>query len=324
MSSEPAAACRQCPGPPPPRFLVPPPPRPPFLYDDDEACSEEPILPYELCDLATPVQVEDGSRGVQPLPATAVVALCCSLLIVAVLTATALLWKYRRKIPCKAAGGDHREGYCAASAARGAGGGGGGGPTVEYADLTEILPPPRTSAALQQVLLASSPRSRANIPRNLVQMQAMPQPRPRRRPHDQVAALCPDYQQPSDLYNPVYNEISNSSDEYLPSDRAEEDEGSGSECSAGGRTYCSAEHLSPSASASPSPSADESRPLRPPPSAPPPPPPAPAGGAFQLRYLPSAPPIHQMSDSPPGHESDSGYSHHSSSGQRRPNAAGLY
>ncbi|XP_049786276.1 uncharacterized protein LOC126188711 [Schistocerca cancellata] len=287
MSPEHAAACQHCPGPPPPRFLVPPPPRPPFLQEDAEECSEEPLLPYEVCDLAAPVHLEDGSRGLQPLPATTVVAICCSLLLVAVLTATALLWKYRRKIPCKAAGGDHRDGYCAASAGRGGGSGGGAGPTVEYADLTEILPPPRTSAALQQVLLASSPRSRAHIPRNLVQMQAMPQPRPHRRPHDQRAALCPDYQQPSDLYNPVYNEISNSSDEYLPSDRGDDDErdggdsGSDSGSSEGVRTYCSAEHLSPS-------------------------------------------PGDEMSDSPPGHESDSGYSHHSSSGQRRPNPAGLY
>lgn len=40
--------CDLCSGPPPPQFLLPPPPRPPFLLQDQ--CSEEAVLPSELCD----------------------------------------------------------------------------------------------------------------------------------------------------------------------------------------------------------------------------------------------------------------------------------
>ncbi|XP_022246617.1 uncharacterized protein LOC111086756 isoform X2 [Limulus polyphemus] len=85
-----------CPGPPPPEFMIPPPPAPPYLQmcqgqnSDLQYCDVQPL----------------GAEYTHPtFPSLPVIAVCCSVVLVAILVVSFLLWKHKRKVqnflPCK-------------------------------------------------------------------------------------------------------------------------------------------------------------------------------------------------------------------------------
>ncbi|CAL1286247.1 unnamed protein product [Larinioides sclopetarius] len=94
-----------CPPPPPPRFLIPPPPAPPAspLCRGGEAAAD-----LHFCQME-PVGAEFTQTAFPSLP---IIAVCSSVVLVAVLVASFLLWKHKRKVqnflPCKT----HHQGRC--------------------------------------------------------------------------------------------------------------------------------------------------------------------------------------------------------------------
>ncbi|XP_021002062.2 uncharacterized protein [Parasteatoda tepidariorum] len=94
-----------CPPPPPPRFLIPPPPAPPtsaLCRGGVEAAN------LQFCQME-PIGAEFTQTAFPSLP---IIAVCSSVVLVAVLVASFLLWKHKRKVqnflPCKT----HHQGRC--------------------------------------------------------------------------------------------------------------------------------------------------------------------------------------------------------------------
>lgn len=101
-----------CPGPPaPPQFMVPPPPPPPAL----QACRAGDTTTHHYCHLE-PVGAEYTQAAFPSLP---IIAVCSSVVLVAVLVASFLIWKHKKKVqhflPCK----DGHQGRCELSTSNG-------------------------------------------------------------------------------------------------------------------------------------------------------------------------------------------------------------
>ncbi|XP_076360316.1 uncharacterized protein LOC143252290 isoform X2 [Tachypleus tridentatus] len=90
----------ECPGPPPPQFVIPPPPAPPSL----QLCQNQ-HSDLQYCDVR-PLGAEYTHPAFPSLP---VIAVCSSVVLVAILVVSFLLWKHKKKVqnflPCKS---DHQ------------------------------------------------------------------------------------------------------------------------------------------------------------------------------------------------------------------------
>ncbi|KAJ9583118.1 hypothetical protein L9F63_022532 [Diploptera punctata] len=191
-----------CPGP-PPEFRLPPPPRPPFLQESSGMdCSEAPIPDLETCDAVPVIDAEYHSSPA--IPSIAVIVVCSVLLLVMVLIASVLVWKHKRKmqnfLPCKTSPQNH----CDVSNGNG----------VIYEDLTNIRPrtlpnhcvPGQTAPSIEMIDVKSGANYNSGFP-VLGNPSVFICPPPR-----------PDPYTSQDLYNPVYEELSNGS-----GDRGESD-----------------------------------------------------------------------------------------------------
>ncbi|XP_043460716.1 uncharacterized protein LOC122497567 isoform X2 [Leptopilina heterotoma] len=130
--------CPDCSGP-PPEFRLPPPPRPPFLTEGT-FCSEAPLAELEDC---VAIPMIDASYHSNPsLQSTALIITCTVVLLLMAAVVSVVFWKHKRKVqnllPCKSA---------AAAAARGRLPDGGGHPgtghlgsAVLYEDLPDTVP----------------------------------------------------------------------------------------------------------------------------------------------------------------------------------------
>ncbi|XP_066998451.2 uncharacterized protein pxb [Anabrus simplex] len=171
-----------CPGP-PPEFRLPPPPRPPFLQDLD--CSESPLPELETCDAVPVIDAEFHSSPA--IPSLAVIVVCSVLLVAMVLIASALVWKHKRKmqnfLPCKTS----PQNRCEVSNGNG----------VIYEDLTNIRPRTIPAPPIEMIDVKS-----AGFPASVFICQP-----PRTEPYTS-----------QELYNPVYEELSNGSGERGDSD----------------------------------------------------------------------------------------------------------
>ncbi|XP_063232126.1 uncharacterized protein LOC134536304 [Bacillus rossius redtenbacheri] len=185
-----------CPGPPPPpHFGLPPPPRPPFLQELD--CSDVPLPDLETCDAVPVIDAEYHSSPA--IPSIAVIVVCSVLLLVMVLIASVLVWKHKRKmqnfLPCKTS----PQNRCDVSSGNG----------VIYEDLTNIRPramanhcaPGQTAPSIEMIDVKSCPNYSSGF--SVIN-------------HPSVF-ICPptrpDAYTSQDLYNPVYEELSNGSGE---------------------------------------------------------------------------------------------------------------
>ncbi|KAG8186642.1 hypothetical protein JTE90_014718 [Oedothorax gibbosus] len=94
--------CGDCPPPPPPRFLIPPPPAPPSSSACSSGAGGASSGELHFCHLVEPVGAEFTQTAFPSLP---IIAVCSSVVLVAVLVASFLLWKHKRKVqnflPCK-------------------------------------------------------------------------------------------------------------------------------------------------------------------------------------------------------------------------------
>ncbi|RZF43073.1 hypothetical protein LSTR_LSTR001251 [Laodelphax striatellus] len=188
-----------CPGPPPTPFHLPPPPRPPFLHEVAD-CSEAPLLDLETCH-TMPVIEEYHSSPV--IPSLAVIVVCSILLIAMLLLATVLVWKHKKKmsfLPCKSS----PQNRCDVTH---------GGNGVIYEDLTNIRPRvlPQPSMEMLDV------KSRAVYPNNCNYPVISHSPVFICPPPPRQEQYCS-----QDLYNPVYEELSNGSGERGESDAESE------------------------------------------------------------------------------------------------------
>ncbi|XP_050307935.1 uncharacterized protein LOC126744536 [Anthonomus grandis grandis] len=181
---------------PPPEFLLPPPPRPPSLQplsDPDLFCNEDP-LNMEACDA---LPLIDASYHSSPSSQTvAVIVLCSVLLGLLVFIAVILVWKYKRVqnfLPCKNTPQNNCDG---------------GPSTGLYEDLNEVMPRHTTPHHHQLTgghIVAPSiemidVKNNVHFPSGYPISQHPP------------VFLCsspgPDPYCSQDLYNPVYEELS--------------------------------------------------------------------------------------------------------------------
>uniref|UniRef100_A0A146M292 Uncharacterized protein n=2 Tax=Lygus hesperus TaxID=30085 RepID=A0A146M292_LYGHE len=177
----------ECPGPPPPFFHLPPPPRPPFLHDLPD-CS----LELETCNAMPVIDAEYHSSPA--LPSVAVIVSSSVFLLAMLLVATALLCKHKKKmqsfLPCKSSPQNH----CDVTHGNG----------VIYEDLTNIRPRPLPQPSIEMLDV----KGRCDVgypPTTYPVLSHSPvficPPPPRTMPHPRYCS--------QDLYNPVYEELSN-------------------------------------------------------------------------------------------------------------------
>ncbi|XP_054263139.1 uncharacterized protein LOC128986677 [Macrosteles quadrilineatus] len=180
-----------CPGPPPPVFHLPPPPRPPFLHEVAD-CTETP-MEIETCDAMTVIDANEYHSS-PAMPPLVVIVICALLIISLLLVATALVWKHKKKmqnlLPCKSS----PQNRCDVTHGNG----------VIYEDLTNIRPRnlPQPSMEMLDV------KSRGNFANHCAYPVI-------NHSHSPVF-ICPprpDQYTSQDLYNPVYEELSNGSGE---------------------------------------------------------------------------------------------------------------
>ncbi|XP_065331493.1 uncharacterized protein pxb isoform X2 [Cloeon dipterum] len=189
-----------CPGP-PPEFRLPPPPRPPFLQEPH--CSENSLSEFEVCDAVPVIDAELQSNP--SLPPVVVIVVCSIVLLVMLLFVSILVWKHKRKmqnfLPCK----NSPQNHCDVSGAN----------AVIYEDLTSThlranhLP---TVAPPSMEMMDVKHRSAAPLP--VLQHYGAGYP-----PHllgNASVFICPppriDPYAEQELYNPVYEELSNGSE----------------------------------------------------------------------------------------------------------------
>ncbi|XP_039283122.1 uncharacterized protein LOC111058344 isoform X2 [Nilaparvata lugens] len=189
-----------CPGPPqpPPSFHLPPPPRPPFLHEVAD-CSEAPLFDLETCD-TMPVIEEYHSSPV--IPSLAVIVVCSILLIAMLLLVTVLVWKHKKKmsfLPCKSS----PQNRCDVTHGNG----------VIYEDLTNIRPRTLPQPSIEMLDV----KSRAVYPNNCNYPVISHSPVFICPPPPRQEQYCS-----QDLYNPVYEELSNGSGERGESDAESE------------------------------------------------------------------------------------------------------
>ncbi|XP_060826053.1 uncharacterized protein LOC132912565 [Bombus pascuorum] len=200
--------CPECPGP-PPEFRLPPPPRPPFLTDGT-FCSEEPLTEIEDC---VAIPMIDASYHTNPsLQSTALIITCAVVLLLMAAIVSVVFWKHKRKVqnllPCKSAAGAAAAAAAAAAGGRSRvladgqshGGTGSAGGAVLYEDLPEAV----THSQLhhRQNHLPSHHPSQAPT----IEMLDV-------KDTNRGVFVCsspgPDPYTSQDLYNPVYEELSN-------------------------------------------------------------------------------------------------------------------
>ncbi|XP_065167414.1 uncharacterized protein pxb isoform X3 [Atheta coriaria] len=212
-----AGAECDCPGP-PPEFMLPPPPRPPILQPADPMyCSEDP-LPIETCD-ALPL-IDASYRSSPSFQTSAVIVLCSVLLGLAVFIGIILVWKHKRKVqnflPCKTSPQNNCDGPNA--------------PAVIYEDLMENTRPPHSHHTGGRHIVAPSIEM-IDVKNNIHYPSGYPI-----STHPPVF-LCsspgPDPYCSQDLYNPVYEELSDADSELAPAPHSE-DEFAEDELSLGG------------------------------------------------------------------------------------------
>ncbi|KAG5891095.1 hypothetical protein JTB14_036986 [Gonioctena quinquepunctata] len=193
-SLETGADC-DCPGP-PPEFMLPPPPRPPILQPEDPMyCTEDP-LPIETCD-ALPL-IDASYRSSPSFQTSAVIVLCSVLLGLLVFIAVILIWKHKRKVqnflPCK----NSPQNNC---------------------DAYPHSPPPPSSVGWKACRCPSI--EMIDVKNNIHYPSGYPISN-----HPPVF-LCsspgPDPYCSQDLYNPVYEELSDAESELNPAPHSEDE-----------------------------------------------------------------------------------------------------
>ncbi|XP_023012469.2 putative Hedgehog signaling attenuator pxb [Leptinotarsa decemlineata] len=200
-----------CPGP-PPKFMLPPPPRPPILQPEDPMyCTEDP-LPIETCD-ALPL-IDASYRSSPSFQTSAVIVLCSVLLGLLVFIAVILIWKHKRKVqnflPCK----NSPQNNCDVNTAAGI-----------YEDLHDLPRPTPThhhhhpQLAGRHVVAPSI--EMIDVKNNIHYPSGYPI-----STHPPVF-LCsspgPDPYCSQDLYNPVYEELSDADSELAPAPHSEDE-----------------------------------------------------------------------------------------------------
>ncbi|CAK9808769.1 hypothetical protein ANTPLA_LOCUS5906 [Anthophora plagiata] len=199
--------CPECPGP-PPEFRLPPPPRPPFLTDGT-FCSEEPLTEIEDC---VAIPMIDASYHTNPsLQSTALIITCAVVVLLMAAIVSVVFWKHKRKVqnllPCKSAAGAAAAAAAAAAASgrsrvladgQSHGGTGSAGGAVLYEDLPEAV----THSQLHNHL--SSHHHPGQAP--TIEMLDV-------KDTGRGVFVCsspgPEPYTSQDLYNPVYEELSN-------------------------------------------------------------------------------------------------------------------
>nr|XP_031825286.1 uncharacterized protein LOC116423807 isoform X2 [Nomia melanderi] len=197
--------CPECPGP-PPEFRLPPPPRPPFLTDGT-FCSEEPLTEIEDC---VAIPMIDASYHTNPsLQSTALIITCAVVLLLMAAIVSVVFWKHKRKVqnllPCKSAAGAAAAAAAAAAGGRGRvladgqshTGTGSAGGAVLYEDLPEAV----THSQLHNHLPSHHPGQAPTI--------EMLDVKDTGRGVFVCSSPGPDPYTSQDLYNPVYEELSN-------------------------------------------------------------------------------------------------------------------
>ncbi|XP_074000175.1 putative Hedgehog signaling attenuator pxb isoform X2 [Rhodnius prolixus] len=180
----------ECPGP-PPVFHLPPPPRPPFLHDLPD-CS----IDINTCNAIPVIDAEYHSSPA--LSSLAVIVVSSLLLLAMLLIATALVCKHKKRmrnlIPCKSS----PQSRCELTHSNG----------VIYEDLTNMRPRSLPQSSIEMVDVKSRGGmvdmgyARTNYP-VLSHSPVFICPPPARIPLHQYSS--------QDLYNPVYEELSNES-----------------------------------------------------------------------------------------------------------------
>uniref|UniRef100_A0A1B6DNV5 Uncharacterized protein n=1 Tax=Clastoptera arizonana TaxID=38151 RepID=A0A1B6DNV5_9HEMI len=179
-----------CPGPPPPVFRLPPPPRPPFHHEVAD-CSEASLLDLETCEMT--MGDAEYHSNTPAMPPEAIIVVFSLLLLVMLLIAFALVWKHKKKmqnlLPCKSS----PQNRCDVAHGNG----------VIYEDLTNIRPRalPQSSMEMLDVKSHSGYPNSCSYPvisHSHSPVFICPPPRPEQ--------YCS-----QDLYNPVYEELSNGS-----------------------------------------------------------------------------------------------------------------
>ncbi|XP_045460008.1 uncharacterized protein LOC123670557 [Harmonia axyridis] len=215
-----------CPGP-PPEFLLPPPPRPPFLQSADPSFCSEDTLSIETCD-ALPL-IDASYRSSPSFQTSAVIVLCSVLLGLFVFIVVIVVWKHKRKVqnflPCKNSPQNNCDGPTA--------------PGVIYEDLHDVLPrttPTHHHHHHHQYNHPAGGRiaptiEMIDVKNNIHYPSGYPI-----SPHPPVF-LCsspgPDPYCSQDLYNPVYEELSDAESDMVPATHSE-DEFAEDELSLGG------------------------------------------------------------------------------------------
>ncbi|CAH1108144.1 unnamed protein product [Psylliodes chrysocephalus] len=201
-----------CPGP-PPEFLLPPPPRPPLLQPADPMhCTEDP-LPIETCD-ALPL-IDASYRSSPSFQTSAVIVLCSVLLGLLVFIAIILIWKHKRKVqnflPCK----NSPQNNCDVNAA-----------AAIYEDLHDVIARPTPThhhhhAQLAGRRIVAPSIEMIDVKNNIHYPSGYPMSQ-----HPPVF-LCsspgPDPYCSQDLYNPVYEELSDADSEMTPAPHSEDE-----------------------------------------------------------------------------------------------------
>ncbi|XP_012275794.1 uncharacterized protein LOC105697237 [Orussus abietinus] len=194
--------CPECPGP-PPEFRLPPPPRPPFLTEGT-FCSEAPLAELEDC---VAIPMIDASHHTNPsLQSTALIITCAVVLLLMAAVVSVVFWKHKRKVqnllPCKSAAG-------AAAAASGRGHvlpdgqvhPGSGPGSVLYEDLPDTLG--HTQLHNHHRLPHHHPNHTSQPTIEMLDV----------KDGGRGVFVCsspgPDPYSSQDLYNPVYEELSN-------------------------------------------------------------------------------------------------------------------
>ncbi|XP_072391824.1 uncharacterized protein pxb [Diabrotica undecimpunctata] len=200
-----------CPGP-PPEFLLPPPPRPPILQPADPTyCSEDP-LPIETCD-ALPL-IDASYRSSPSFQTSAVIVLCSVLLGLLVFIAVIVIWKHKRKVqnflPCK----NSPRNNCDVNVAAGI-----------YEDPHDVVPRPNHAHHHHPQLAGRHTVAPSiemiDVKNNIHYPSGYPISQ-----HPPVF-LCsspgPDPYCSQDLYNPVYEELSDADSELTPAHHSEDE-----------------------------------------------------------------------------------------------------
>ncbi|KAK9497172.1 hypothetical protein O3M35_004540 [Rhynocoris fuscipes] len=181
----------ECPGP-PPVFQLPPPPRPPFLHELPD-CS----ININTCNAIPVIDAEYHSSPA--LTSLAVIIVSSLLLMAMLLIATALLCKHKKRmrnlLPCKTSGQNH----CELTHSNG----------IIYEDLTNIRPRTLPQPSIEMVdvkaraTMIDISYTRSNFPVLSHSPVFICPPPPSRIPLNPYSS--------QDLYNPVYEELSNGS-----------------------------------------------------------------------------------------------------------------